>query len=387
MNTIESSLISMGCNPRMVSRYIKVLSNAHDDEKQETHHALPRSLFPEYEKEEWNLIPMSSRRHFICHLILYRMKKDCKQFQRALWFMQHTRDGLSVNSRTYAELQLAHREWAAQSMSNTMKGKSTFEDDSGNRYHLHTADPMIKDKGLSSIHLNQVCVFDNILKTSMRVGVEIYRHSNGRYVSINKGRKIANPRKGFLVVKDHAGNTYSVSVDDPRVKSGELVSINKGMVNVIIDGVKTKIPIEEFNRGGYTHSNKGFTDAFDSEGNMLRVRVDDPRFISGEITKKQKSDLQKRNASASITAYNKSCIGKKWMTSPEGKSKQISPEDVEYMLSLGWKYGRENIKGKSNRSPLNKGAKWMKSPDGIVKQIMPSDIDEKIAAGWKFGRA
>lgn len=34
--------------------------------------------------------------------------------------------------------------------------------------------------------------------------------------------------KGTATVKDHQGNMYRVPVDDPRIKSGELVGVNRG---------------------------------------------------------------------------------------------------------------------------------------------------------------
>jgi uncharacterized ubiquitin-like protein YukD len=57
-----------------------------------------------------------------------------------------------------------------------------------------------------------------------------------------------------IVVKDREGNTLRVSVDDPRYLSGELVHHLKNTLNVI-----------------------------DEEGNILRVSVDDPRYLSGEL--------------------------------------------------------------------------------------------------------
>lgn len=59
-------------------------------------------------------------------------------------------------------------------------------------------------------------------------------------------------------------------------------STNVGMVNVIVDGAIRKIPIVEFNKGGYTaqHSKTIMvTDGVKS----FRVPVGDPRYMSGEL--------------------------------------------------------------------------------------------------------
>lgn len=60
--------------------------------------------------------------------------------------------------------------------------------------------------------------------------------------------------KGMTTYKDKDGNTYHCKKDDPRVISGELVSITKGMIAVR-----------------------------DKDGNRFQVFKDDPRVISGEL--------------------------------------------------------------------------------------------------------
>lgn len=57
------------------NRYIKFISHLQDqlfdvDQYTENHHILPRSLYPEYKKEKWNIITLTARQHFIAHWML-----------------------------------------------------------------------------------------------------------------------------------------------------------------------------------------------------------------------------------------------------------------------------------------------------------------------------
>lgn len=71
--------------------------------------------------------------------------------------------------------------------------------------------------------------------------------------------------KNKVVVKDTNGKTLSVSRDDPRYVSGELVSINKG-----------KIVVK------------------DKNGKTFRVSRDDPRYVSGELVGIRKGISRKK---------------------------------------------------------------------------------------------
>jgi len=42
----------------------------------EIHHILPKSIYPEYEKDQSNLVKLTAREHFICHWLLTKIIKD-----------------------------------------------------------------------------------------------------------------------------------------------------------------------------------------------------------------------------------------------------------------------------------------------------------------------
>lgn len=61
------------------NRYIRLISYAKEQEQTkdtQSHHILPKSLFPEYKSEKKNLIKLSYRLHYLAHYILYRLIND-----------------------------------------------------------------------------------------------------------------------------------------------------------------------------------------------------------------------------------------------------------------------------------------------------------------------
>ena len=77
-------------------------------------------------------------------------------------------------------------------------------------------------------------------------------------VSVNdtrlKSGELKMHTKGKPVVKDKEGNTFQVDINDTRLKSGELTGHTKGMV-----------PVK------------------DKYGNNFQVPVNDPRYLSGSL--------------------------------------------------------------------------------------------------------
>ena len=118
-----------------------------------------------------------------------------------------------------------------------------------------------KDKDGNIFH---VSVNDERLKTGelvhVNAGMMIAKDTNGNnlQVSVNDERlktgELVGIAAGMFAAKDIDGNTYYVSVDDPRLKTGELVSVNAGMMT-----------------------------AKDIDGNIYHVSVDDERLKTGEL--------------------------------------------------------------------------------------------------------
>lgn len=75
-------------------------------------------------------------------------------------------------------------------------------------------------------------------------------------------------KKNTAVVKDSNGNTFSVSINDPRFISGELVGCNKNSSKISESSKQNMI---------------GKVIAKTKDGSILKVEADDPRFKTGEL--------------------------------------------------------------------------------------------------------
>jgi hypothetical protein len=86
--------------------YMELISKECDDDYVEKHHILPRSLYPEFTKCKWNIVKLSARKHFIAHMLLYRMfehnSKGYGTMLKATTMMNmHNTDNRYMNSRLY----------------------------------------------------------------------------------------------------------------------------------------------------------------------------------------------------------------------------------------------------------------------------------------------
>jgi len=104
--------------------------------------------------------------------------------------------------------------------------------------------------------------------------------------NIEKSYNLKNSAKhfdlGIATVKDELGNVFRVSTKDPRYLSGELVGITKGSVC----SKERKVILSEKNKKYWAdkvHHTKGMTTFKDKEGNIFHCKKDDPRVVSGEL--------------------------------------------------------------------------------------------------------
>ena len=104
--------------------YMELVSKECDDEYTEKYHILPRSMFPQYVKSKWNIVRLSGRKHFIAHMLLYKMvNKKSLEYGKMLTAavrMKSFDDKKYVNSYLY--------ETARVGYSNYLKGKPVSEE-------------------------------------------------------------------------------------------------------------------------------------------------------------------------------------------------------------------------------------------------------------------
>ena len=91
---------------------------------------------------------------------------------------------------------------------------------------------------------------------------------------------------GVVTVRDKDGNTFSVSTDDPRYLSGELIPIQSGFVVVkdINENIyRVSIDDPRYLSGELKSISLGKIVVKDKEGITYSVSVNDPRYLSGEL--------------------------------------------------------------------------------------------------------
>ena len=192
---------------------------------------------------------------------------------------------------------------------------------------------------------------------------------------------------GTIVVKDKEGNTFRVLVDDPRYLSGELVSANVGRIGVIDkNGNHYKVDADDPRylsgelkalnniKGGNGYKDKegniyflqkgdplikelnlisvhkGQITVKDENGKYLRVSIDDPRYLNGElkfmlsdIKRSESSKLKTKETFKTINhqkGEKNSQYGTCWIHN-NNESIKIKKEELEKYISSGWIKGRK----------------------------------------------
>jgi hypothetical protein len=254
----------------------------------ESHHLLPKSIFPEFVDTPENLVQLSYNDHFWSHYLLALALPKCKQVQYGFFIMVNTRhwkllpeekvlalQSFYVNKRKQfkgvfvgrdvktGEILLINNDdprFLSGEVVHPTKGTSMVRDSAGNIFRVPKDDPRI------GIELEPVNKGMKIMRdkqgNTIRVPKDDPRIASGDLVSVSKGR---------IAVKDAMGNTFSVYKDDLRYISGELVGVQRGAKAI-----------------NKTPRIKGSKVAYDVEtGKRMQVSPQDPRWGLGEITTKR----------------------------------------------------------------------------------------------------
>lgn len=79
-------------NNSETEQYYQIVTNAQNEQRQkhkknnpnyvyyESHHILPRSIFPEFAKDKWNLVYLTAKEHLVCHQLLVKMIAKSKPY-------------------------------------------------------------------------------------------------------------------------------------------------------------------------------------------------------------------------------------------------------------------------------------------------------------------
>lgn len=136
ITTLQS--IHKDVNREYLEKYLYlVLNYKSESEYTELHHILPKSLFPQYKKDKWNLVRLSAKDHFYAHYYLHKALPGEPNMTFGLWGMcnqksPNHKDREYIDNHTeelsfiYEEARLAHSKLfqERQILNNTMAGRT-----------------------------------------------------------------------------------------------------------------------------------------------------------------------------------------------------------------------------------------------------------------------
>ena len=177
---------------------------------------------------------------------------------------------------------------------------------------------------------------------------------------------------GLVAVRDKDGNTFQVSINDPKYLSGE-----------------------------YVHPAKGYFAAKDKQGNVYYITKEDERYKSGKLfgcTKGIKySDEYKENMKLALIGKHKNHTTR--YVCNENEVLKINVDEIDKYLSLGYQTGRvyhkikqpsiseahKRLKFQLGEKNSQYGTCWI-TKDKENKKIKKENLEQYINLGWSKGR-
>lgn len=267
---IYTILSTKSHNVHYLKRYVKFIQQCNEKNSKitlnysEKHHILPKApdMFPEYscfKENPWNKVILDVRQHYIAHLLLYKAYPDINSQKTTMliYFL-----GFFVEDKNHLKVKLSSKMY--QQLHN---------------YHLSSVTARKPDG------------------TYIRISKEEFEHST----------HLVGSTKGMGMFKDKTDKRHHVSLNDPRIKSGELVGITAGYTlvmdpkNIGLGNFRVATSDPRYISGELVHANtgkrykqkntsnhkgKGTVLVFDTknpEGKLTRIKSTDPKFISGEF--------------------------------------------------------------------------------------------------------
>ena len=290
----------------------------------EIHHILPSSMFPEYITEPKNLVKLTIREHFICHLLLWAGCRN-PQMTRAFHLMSHTR-GIRINSKTYEKMLSDYRDLPSPLIGRTVinkEGRVKCVDDSKLEKFL--------SRGWSIGGLEMAFMKRGNRSTKIVVEeIELYLEmgwERGHAFKTNNGLKAINKNGKLKYVNEEELELYLSNGWKPGTTidiSGSIV-MNDGKRDILVK----PDDVERFEAEGWSKGR--FFDDF-----------------TGRI------------------AINNGI-----------ENKYIREIELETYLSNGWQRGTKR-KMNSGRKTINDGK--------VAKMVLGTDIEKYLSSGWKMGQ-
>lgn len=212
-------------NPHYLNRYITFVLRCQQKNVGyygyvEKHHICPKAkdMFPEYESfsvHEWNKAELTPRQHFISHMLLWKAYPNILSVVYAAYSMRNYQDR-RIHSKLYENL------------------KTEFVQSQTYKSHEWHSKMSTEEKYILRRKISNSC--KNLVQSKMKNESVTKRITKDDF---DKNQNYVGHTKGMTTVKDSNGKFYFVSVTDDRIKSGELVGVNKG--NKLTKEVREKI--------------------------------------------------------------------------------------------------------------------------------------------------
>lgn len=259
---IYLSILENNSNVLINSKYFKwykdfivANKNTNDFEK---HHILPKSIYPSYKDDKSNIIKVSIRKHYILHLLLWKIFKpgSIERSKMAL-AVKRFRKGNSeiyISSKIYESMKRDYRhsketiEKIRKSNIGKKRSKETIEklreSHLGNNLPEETKEKLRKinsGKKLSDDHKNKISKSNSGRSVSIKTRMKQSEIRKGKYIGVN------SPCYGYI---------HEQSTRDKMSKAQSLkIWITNGSDNIRVN--KYYVLQEGWNYGRYMPKKKG----------------------------------------------------------------------------------------------------------------------------------
>lgn len=160
-------------------------------------------------------------------------------------------------------------------------------------------------------------------------------------------------------------------------------------------GEKIIISQEEYhnNRDKYQSFSEGLISVKDKDNNHFSVSKDDPRYLSGELVflwtgaKHSKETLDKMKITHALNKHQQGSKNSQYNTCwimKDSENKKIKKDELEYWLVQGWIKGRK-LKNTENMKKVHKNKIWIHK-NNEKKMICKSEAKYYKDLGWECGR-
>ncbi len=136
----------------------------------ESHHILPKSLFPLWEKRKSNIVLLTAREHYFCHKLLSKIYGG--KMINALWFLTVHNKTLIFSSREYEKIRKEFSKFQSEKLkgyTSNFKGKKMSKESRKKLSEAHKGKPTW-NKGKHNIYSNET--IEKIKKARQRQTLE-----------------------------------------------------------------------------------------------------------------------------------------------------------------------------------------------------------------------